>query len=637
MAANEAEKPPAAWKRMAYLEEPDFTRPLLDVPPETNQRMFERLRFLYGEEVARETIPELVRLIKVHHAHKSSEVMEAEQSFDPAQRFTEHDMMLVSYGDMVRARGLTPLAALARFLGLLRRRAPVFNTLHILPFFPYSSDRGFSVMDFRSVDPNIGSWQDIEELGRTYRLMFDGVFNHASSKSAAFREMLSGNPDYKDFAITFQSKDELTLEQRRLLRRPRTSEILSLFHSIAGPVWAWTTFSPDQIDLNYRNPKVLLSVVDTLLLYVRKGADLVRLDAVTYLWVEPGTSGANLAQTHEIIKLFRDVLDVAAPHVALVTETNVPHEENITYFGAGADEAQMVYNFALPPLVLHAFYRQDATWLAGWAAGLEYPSPITTYLNILDTHDGIGLPGVANILPAEEIAFLIGRARQHGAFISYRTAESGERAPYEINTTWYSALNMDNSDEERVFQVKRFVASRSIALALRGVPAIYLHGLVGSRSDIQLALRTRTKRDVNRSVLDETRLEKELAQPGSKLHYINDQLGRLLEMRVRHRAFHPSGEQRVLPLAPSVFALLRVSPEGDEHVLALTNVTESACRLEIALDEIGLAEPNWYDLVAGRGWSAANGKLVVRLAPYDVLWLMPFGELEQMIESPQGL
>jgi sucrose phosphorylase len=594
--------------------------------------MFKRLRQLYGEKQARQSMKELLRMVKVHSAYKSDTLIEAERRFTPAHRFSERDMILITYADMVRTGGLSPLASLSAFLQSLRRRAPVFNTLHILPFFPSTSDRGFSITDFRTVDPIIGTWRDITEIGMSFRLMFDAVFNHASSKSAAFREMLSGNPDYRDFAVTFQSKEELTAEQRLLLRRPRTSDILTMFHSINGPIWAWTTFSPDQIDLNYRNPNVLRSVIDTLLLYVRNGADIVRLDAVTYLWVEPGTTSAGLTQTHEIIKLFRDVLNVAAPHVALVTETNVPHGENISYFGDGYDEAQMVYNFALPPLVLHAFYRQDSTLLSHWAKELTYPSPVTTYLNILDTHDGVGLSAVSDILPPEEIAFLIEKARQHGAFISNRTGEGGGHAPYEINTTWYSALNMDTSGEERTFQVRRFVASRSIALALRGIPAIYLHGLVGSRNDVQLSLRNRTKRDVNRAVLDGALLERNLAEPGTKLHHINDQLGRLLDMRVRHRAFHPNGGQEVLLLSPQVFAVLRTSPERNERVLALTNVTDRECLMDIPLSDISSGESHWYDLLAGRGWVAAGDHLPVSMLPYDVLWLTPFSEIERSIE-----
>ncbi len=624
---------PTSWKRIPYNDEPDFTRPLLDIPDQPRQRMYDRLRFLYGDQIAHDAMPELARLIRVHHAHKTDELIAAEEAFRAQERFSEQDMILITYGDMISANGQSPLVALARVLNAMRRRAPIFNTLHILPFFPYTSDRGFSITDFRIVDPHLGTWDDIEKLGETHRLMFDGVFNHASSRSPAFREMLCGNPDYRDYAITFQTHDELTPEQRLLLRRPRTSDILTQFHSINGPLWTWTTFSPDQIDLNYRNPRVLLSVVDTLLLYVRRSADLIRLDAVTYLWYEPGSSGANLEQTHQIIKLLREVFDVAAPHVTLVTETNVPHEENVSYFGDGFDEAQMVYNFALPPLVLHAFYRGDATALSCWARDLTYPSPTTTYLNILDTHDGIGLPGVANLLPAEEIQFLIEQARHHGAFISYRTVEGGGEAPYEINTTWYSALNMDNSGEERTYQVKRFAASRSIALALKGIPGVYVHGLLGTRNDIQLALRTRGKRDVNRATVDEAYFQRMLAEPGSKMNLIQDQLGRLLEMRVRHRAFHPNGGQKVLLLSPIVFAVLRTSPEGHEHILAITNVSERSCRLEIPLEQLGIPDENWYDLVSCRGWAVKSGKLPVELGAYDVRWLMPFGELERSIES----
>jgi glycosidase len=618
--------------RPAYEEEPDFKRPLLKIPRPKARRFFDRLSFLYGPRTARRAVRELVRLLRVHHAYKSSALIEAEENIDPSERFSERDMVLIAYADMVRTKGKSPLAALTEFLEALRRRAPVFNTLHLLPFFPYSSDRGFSITDFHQVDPAMGSWQDIERMGRSFRMMFDGVFNHVSSKSVAFREVLGGNPEYKDFAVLFRSKEELTAEQRAALRRPRTSDILTMFDSLSGPIWAWTTFSPDQIDLNYKNPRVLLRVIDTLLYYVRKGADIVRLDAATYLWDDPGTEGASLPQTHQLIKLFRDALDVAAPGVALVTETNVPHEENVSYFGDGGDEAQMVYNFALPPLVLHAFYRQNAFELTRWVESLVYPPPSATFLNVLDTHDGIGLSGVAGILAPEEIEFLVQRARQHGAFVSYRRGEGGGDVSYEINSTWYSALNLDNSGEDRAFQVKRFVASRSIALALRGVPGIYLHGLIGSRSDVQLALESKVKRDVNRAPLDGSLLMRNLAQPGSKLHHVHDLLGRLLEIRVRHRAFHPSGPQKVLRVSNSLFAVLRASPADDEHVLALTNVTGKPCEAAIPLGEIGIQETNWYDLVSGRGWQVQEERLAVRLQPYDVLWLTPFSELERRIE-----
>jgi glucosylglycerate phosphorylase len=619
-------------QRSDYRDDPDFSAAPLQIPAARQQRLLDRLRVLYGPEIAAETLPEMLRLMKVHHAHKTGSLLEAERAVQPSERFTECDVMLITYGDSVQAENQSGLAALKSFVEAIAVRDRLFSILHILPFFPYTSDRGFSVTDFRVVDGRIGTWEELEELSRSFRLMFDGVFNHASSKSKPFQEMLSGNPEYKDFAVCFRSAEDMTREQRKLLRRPRTSDVLTQFLSIDGPLWVWTTFSPDQIDLNFKNPKVLLNVTETLLFYVRKGADLVRLDAVTYLWDELGTTGANLAQTHEIVKLFRDVLDIAAPEVALVTETNVPHDENVSYFGNGSDEAQMVYNFALPPLVLHAFYRGDATWLSRWASQLEFPSETTTYLNMLDTHDGIGLPGATTILPPDEITFLTESARLHGAFISYRSTAEGE-VPYEINTTWYSALNLENTGESRELQVQRFLASRSIALALRGVPGIYIHSLAGTRNDVRLALESKVKRDVNRTALNLDLLKANLADPRSKLRMILEGMSRLLATRSLRAAFHPNGEQRVVMLSPQVFALLRTSPEADEHVLCMTNVSNTDCCFEVATSELGIECVFWYDLFAGRGWTATNGILSVQLKPYEIAWLTPFRELERAIEG----
>jgi sucrose phosphorylase len=618
---------------MPHNPKPDFNRPLLEIPAEAREKMLGRLQFLYGDAEARQTMTEVERILKVHHAHKTQEMIELEKKFDPTERFTEKDTMLITYGDLLRGKGRTGLAALNNFLFAQVKRQELIGILHILPFFPYSSDRGFSVVDFREVDPNLGTWQDIEELGTRYKLMFDGVLNHTSSHSPAFQEFLNGNPDFKDIVIAYKSPDELTPEQRKLIVRPRTSDVLTKFQSIDGPVWVWTTFSADQVDLNYRDPKVLTYIVETVLFYVRWGADLLRLDAVTYLWSEPGTPSVHLDQTHEIIKLFRDILDLVAPWVALVTETNVPHEENVSYFGNGSDEAQMVYNFALPPLVLHAFYREDTSALSEWAQHLKYPSETTTFLNILDTHDGVGLMGVKNILPAKEIDFVVQKAREHGAFVSNRSLGGGREEPYEINVTWFSALNHDNTDEDIELQVKRFVASRSVALVLRGVPGVYFHGWLGTKNDIDAVLKTKVKRDINRRTLDEEKLLEKLKDPNSKLSHITYQLGRLVELRVRHRAFHPNVDQKVVLLSKDVFAVLRTSPEGDEHILTLTNVANRVTQVQATLSELGIAEAHWYDLYGKRGWMAKDQKLEVLLQPYDVVWLMPFVELEHIIES----
>ena len=603
--------------------QPDYTVPLLKISAEVREKLLSRLSFLYGEAIAVSYMPEIERILEVYYAHKPLEMIGREKDFDTKERFTEKDVILITYGDLLRGKEGSPLSTLAKFCDTYLEGT--INTLHILPFFPYSSDRGFSIIDFETVDPNLGTWGDIEDLEGRYQLMFDGVINHVSSKSRWFQEFLNGNNYYWDFFISFTSPDELSPEQRSMIFRPRTSDILTEFLTINGPRYVWTTFSNDQIDLNFTNPDILIRVIEILLFYVRHGADIIRLDAVTYLWAELGTSCVHLDQTHEIIRLFRDILNIAAPTVALITETNVPHEENISYFGNGQNEARMVYNFALPPLVLHTFYRQDATVLSTWVSTLKNVSDTTTFFNFLDSHDGIGVMAVKDILKKEEVDFIIMKAKEHGGYISYKTGEDDREVPYEINITWFSALNREDSDEDMAFQVKRFVASRIIALVLQGVPGIYLHGLIGSQNDIEAVLATRSKRDINRTIIDEDSITETLKDPLSKISRIGRELGRLIKIRTKKRAFHPNGGQKILMVSPDIFTVLRTSPEGDSLILCLINVTEKVCHLEIPLSEIGIDEIHWYDIVSGMEWMADDKRLFLTLQPYDILWLEPSG------------
>ena len=634
----------ADWQKIRHYDYPDYGRSPLEITSETRERILKRLTFLYGEVEAAKYLPELERIMRVYYAHKPPEAIHQEVQLIPRDRFTQEDIILITYGDLLRSKGSSPLASLVRILEKVPSFKKAINTLHILPFFPYSSDRGFSVVDFRTVDPDLGSWQDIAKISDSYRLMFDAVCNHTSAKSKAFQKLLSGNPEYEGVAIVYDSPEQLSSEDRQKIVRPRTSNLLTEYQSINGSIWVWTTFSADQIDLNYANPKVLLWVIETLLLYARRGANIIRLDAVTYLWKILGTACANLPQTHETIKLFRDVFNVVAPGVALITETNIPHEQNIAYFGNGYDEAQMVYNFALPPLVLHTFYQADATALSQWADNLEFPSNACTYLNILDTHDGIGLMGVKNILKPEEINFLVSKAREHGAFVSYRTGANGQDEPYEINSTWYSALNFDSGDESQSLQIQRYVASRSIALVLKGVPGIYLHGLIGTSNDIDTVIKTKSKRDINRQIIEESALVEQLQAPDSKLAQLSKVLGRLLEIRVRHKAFHPQGNQQIFSLAPQCFTVLRTSLDEQEHILSVVNISPEICSLTIPLEKLDFIMSSqvsyeiasgsyWYDLIKGRTWRVDKQHISLVLQPYDILWLIPDFELEQCIEK----
>ena len=613
--------------RTFYDQYPDYTRPLYKMPPPTHERMGRRLAFLYGKHQADKYILELERILRVHYAHKPPEMFEKEKNYDPKERFSEKDMILITYGDIVKGDGDTPLSALHNFVNTYNRGA--INTIHLLPFFPYSSDRGFAVVDFRQVDPKLGTWADIREKKRRYDLMFDAVLNHVSSMSEMFREFRNGNPRYLNFFIAYDSPDDLTLDQRKKIFRPRTSDILTRFETINGPTWVWTTFSEDQIDLNFRNPDVLMQVVDSILFYIRHGADILRLDAVTYIWAEPGTESIHLPQTHEIVKLLRDVVDAVGTGVALITETNVPHKDNVSYFGDGYDEAHMVYNFALPPLVLHTFYREDTGYLARWAKKIEPPSDLTTFFNMLDTHDGIGLMGVKEILPEEEIKFIIQTAKERGGYISYKMREDRTQEPYEINTTWWSAINDDNVMEDLTLQVRRYIASRSISLVLKGVPGIYVHGAIGTVNDHERVRKTGVKRDVNRGVIDARTVNEDLTNPHSKIFLLRSHSSRINLIRTQNRAFHPHGNQKVFELSPHAFVVLRTSPEGNDHVLTLTNVTGKELQISISIKALGVDERLWQDLIGDKHLEVINRRLQVVLRPYDVAWLKPIKEIEE--------
>ncbi len=607
-------------RRKFHLQEPDYTKPIFQVPDYYAQRMKQKIAFLYGAARLDGIYPELERILKVYYAHKTPLMKEFEKNFRPENRFTEEDIILITYGDLIKTPNQKPLKTLSQLLESYLKG--VINAIHILPFFPSSSDRGFAVMDFEEVDPNLGTWDDILELKKDFKLMFDGVFNHVSSKSRWFQEFLNQNPEYLTFFTVFSTKQQISPDHLRLIVRPRTTPILTEFYTLNGKRLVWTTFSQDQIDLNYHNPRVLLKMIEILLTYVRRGADIIRLDAVTYLWEELGTSCVHLEQTHMIIKLFRDILNAVAPHVALITETNVPHKDNIRYFGNGYDEAQMVYNFALPPLVLFSFQNENARKLTEWAATLKKPSDEATFFNFLDSHDGVGVMAVQGILTPEEIEMMALKVVEHGGFISYKANPDGSQSPYELNITWFSAINNEDADEPMEIQIKRYIASRAIALVMMGVPGIYLHGFLGSKNDADLVLEERQTRSINRKTLRKKELIQSLENPQTTTYHVTRWLVRLIEIRTRQRAFHPNSPQKILNVSDQVFALLRYTQDQTEMILTITSVTSQPVELKINLKEWGIhGEHHWRDLISKKTFHSSENTLHVKLEPYQVLWL----------------
>jgi glucosylglycerate phosphorylase len=485
---------------------------------------------------------------------------------------SQRDALLITYADQLRTPGQAPLKTLSQFCEA--RLQGLVSGVHLLPFYPSSSDDGFAVMDFQAVDPDCGAWEDIAGLGARFDLMFDGVFNHVSAQGKWFRGFLADDPRYRDFFITVEGDPDVS----RVVR-PRALPLLTGFSTVTGRKRVWTTFSADQADLNYRNPEVLLAVLETLLFYVSKGARFIRLDAVAFLWKEIGATCLHLPQTHALIRLLRAVLDAVAPQVLLVTETNVPHPENISYFGDGRTEAQLVYNFALPPLVLQAFQTGRAGTLTRWSQSLVFPSDHVTFFNFLASHDGIGLNPARGFLSPGEIEAMVRRASQHGGLVSCRSLPDGSSAPYELNINYLDALSNPAANESAEWAARRFITAQAILLSLRGVPGIYFHSLFGSRGDPGGAASSGLPRRINRQKLPRATLERELADPGSLRARVFSRFRELLRVRRDCAAFGPRGLQHTLSLHDGVFALVRTAPDGREQASCYHNLRAETLRI----------------------------------------------------------
>lgn len=532
------------------------------------------------------------------------------------RRVDETDVILITYGDQVQEPDKLPLQSLDEFL--TSHVGNVLTGVHILPFYPYTSDDGFSVVDYLQVDPTLGTWTDIEQLAAHFRLMVDAVINHISAGSSWFQGFLADDPLYRDFFITVDPATDLSM-----VVRPRALPLLTPVETVHGIEHVWTTFSEDQIDLNYANPEVLLTMTDVILYYVAHGAQFIRLDAIAYLWKEVGTVSIHLAETHRVVQFWRTVLDAVAPRTLLITETNVPHVENISYFGDGTNEAQMVYQFSLPPLTLHALHTGDAHYLQEWAAGLTTPSDQTTFFNFLASHDGIGVRPAEGILSPGEVRRLVDLAQAHGGYVSYKTNPDGSQSPYELNINYFDALSDPASDEPQAVQIDRFMVAQAILLSLAGVPGIYVHSLFGSRSWQEGVALTGRYRTINRQKFERAELEGELADPNSLRHRAFNRYRALIKARTSERAFHPQGEQQILAVNPALFSFVRAAPDDSSRVLCIHNVSGTAQPFAVNLSSVGIPpSTHLADLVSGRKYDVNTDQtLTLTIPPYATLWL----------------
>lgn len=531
---------------------------------------------------------------------------------------TEHDALLITYADQVTTPHEAPLHTLGDFARV--HLSGVVTGIHVLPFYPWSSDDGFAVKDFHAVDPAYGTWDDVRRLGAGFDLMFDAVFNHLSAQSGWFAKFLANDPAYRDYFVTVEGDPDLSQ-----VVRPRALPLLTEFPSATGPRKVWTTFSADQVDLDVRQPAVLLALLDVLLFYVSQGARFIRLDAIAFLWKRIGTSCLHLPETHRVIQLMRGVLEELAPRTLLITETNVPHADNVSYFGDGTNEAHLVYNFALPPLVLHTLATGDATRLTRWAQTLTLPSAHTAFFNFLASHDGIGINPARGILSDAEIEALVARTVAHGGFISYKHLPDQSKVPYEMNISLFDALSDPAANESPGTAIARFRCAHAIQLALAGMPGVYFHSLFGSRSDRAGAEASGIPRRINREKLDRAALERELAVPDSRRARVFGELRALLQARRLSPAFHPAGAQEIIAADPRLFVVRRTSPDGHHHVLCVQNVSAAPVRTLLPRSAFapGGAPSRWIRSLCGDATAAVPdaGGVHVALPPYALAWV----------------
>jgi sucrose phosphorylase len=569
------------------------------------------LEFLYSADQAREIADRILVKLQDYRAKNGSS-----PSATSDQKFSAEDVILIAYGDIIQDPEKPDLQALGDFLNL--RLDQEINTLHLLPFFPYSSDDGFSIIDYRSIDPMLGNWIDFRALAGDRKMMVDAVINHVSRESAWFQKFLEGDPKYQDYFI--QVDGDWDLSQ---VARPRTSPLLTEVETAGGPKKVWTTFSADQIDLNYANPDVLLEILDVLLFYLQQGATIIRLDAIAYLWKESGTTCIHLPQTHQVVKLLRLVLEAANPELVLITETNVPHQENISYFGeldpetGETDEAHMVYQFPLAPLVLHTLMSGNAKRLSDWAAGLE---PTGIFFNFIASHDGIGVLPAKGILTDGELQRVIDQVHRHGGLLSHRSNPDGSKTVYELNTTLYDALNDPKAPDAD--DIQRYLASQVILLSLAGVPGIYYHSLFGSRNALDKVSETGRARSINRKKFTPAELEV-LLDDAENIHgQIFHEMQHLLAVRSHELTFNPYAGQEVLQLDERLFGLKRTASDGEPTLVALVNVSAETFELDLDAALFGdLNSKSLQDVISGEAFEVSEAKIRVHFTPYRSLWL----------------
>lgn len=569
------------------------------------QTVLHHLTAIYAETSPELSLPalcdDIINIMRLNQDYK--------ESVSHRNNWDQNDVILITYGNSIKKEGEAPLKTLYRFLN--KEVSGYINGVHILPFFPYCSDDGFAVMDYYEVNKALGDWEDIEAIANDYRLMADLVINHGSSSGTWFKNFIKGDGPGHDYFFTTSPSTPISQ-----VVRPRTSPLLRETETHDGTQYVWCTFSHTQVDFDFRNPEVLKEFINIVRFYLDKGVHIFRLDAVAFLWKKIGTNCLNLPETHEVVRLMRSLIQHADPDAVIITETNIPNRENLSYFG-NANEAHCIYNFSLPPLLVNTLVTGDCFYLKQWLMSMPPAQHGTAYFNFIASHDGIGLRPAEGLLSEAEIASLISTMQQFGGRISWREGENGVKKPYEINISLFDALQGTTSGKDE-WNIDRFVCAHAIMLALEGIPGIYIHSLLATSNDIDKLEQTEQNRSINRHEWDEEALMAELSTPTSQHAQVSGLLKKLIHLRKQQRAFHPNATQFTLHLGEKLFGFWRQSMDRRQSIFCIYNITDTEQPLRIANLNLVVTD-RWWDLISGVILDGSSD--VITVAPYQVLWI----------------
>lgn len=568
---------------------------------EITHRIGCHLERVYSKEEADELTQHIVDIMEFNQ--------QVESVKPHSNLWDEQDIIVITYGDSIKKDGELPLITLQNFLR--ERLQGTISTVHILPFYPFSSDDGFSVINYAEVNQSLGQWEHVHNLSKEFDIMADLVINHCSSRSLWFDNFKQCKDPGKDYFIEADPDDDLSQ-----VVRPRTSPLLRETDTLEGKKYVWCTFSHDQVDLNYANPKVLLEIIRVIKLYIDQGVSLFRLDAIAFLWKDSGTRCINLPQTHELIRLMRLVIEHYQNKSIVITETNIPNRENLSYFG-NANEAHWIYNFTLPPIIVYTLLYGKSDRLKRWMMGMPPAQNGTAYFNFIASHDGIGLRPVEGILDEDDVDQMAALMRQFGGDVSWRTLPDGTQRPYEFNISLIDAFQGTCAGKDE-YQLDRFVCAHAIMLGLEGVPAFYIHSLMGTHNDHNKVDTTGNKRSINRHNWDYDALVGQLDDPGTLHHQVFLRLSQLIHLRKQQPAFHPNATQFTMHFGESLFAFWRQSQDRRQSIFCIYNVTNQAQSLP--LRDVNLVElDDWHNLVRGREY--IDPESIIELAPYEFVWI----------------